>query len=582
MANEVPPWEGEDGNVNVVQLDARRKEEAHRIEMEDLAETLVHKTQVACVKKDSTFFGGEYLINGYIELARFTKIAKSGIVSERLKQIKVLINKHNDINVRSVFEGALNTANLAFQAEEQRRLAKLREDRQNISFNEYEQDKYASYDPKSGMPIADLINAQLALKHVGVIGKYNVYREEQTAIYEGEPADIQVLWNVIYEHTRVQWTMEKLETALDLYCKQKSYHPVKDYFNSISSLPDKGIIENWMTVCLGAEDTPLNREIGKKMLVAMVYRTYEPGTKFDQMVVWEGPQGIGKSSVLEMICGSENFNSGKLLEEENMKIAEALKGRMIYESAELVGHNKDIDKLKSMLSKTSDKGRWVYDRKVKDHPRTAIIVGTTNRPQYLIDETGNRRFWPVLCGVVPTANMINGKPYVDFKWMETNRDQLLSEALHLYKARYSLVLDEHLWPAVAKLQNERMTEVSGVENIGDILGLSEAEGLHIAENVAAKIIELRIHTKKIIEHLFPSVHANPSQGKLVKQAIESYRHLEFNLKWEYAKVQRINGIPNSCYRMEARGEAFDYLKAMIDTYRAARRQSGIDATSNTM
>lgn len=583
MANDIPPVEGEESNTNVVQLDERRKEDAHRVEMESLAETLVHKTQLACVKKDSTFFVGEYLINGFIELQRFSKVAKSGIISERLKQIKVLITKHNDQNVRAVFEGALNTANLAFIAEEQRRMAKLREERENLTFDQYPLDRYAAYDQKSGLPIADLYNAQLALKHIGVEGKFNTYREEQTAIFNNHPADIHVLWNEIYTRTRVQWTMDKLETALDLFCKQKSYHPVKDYFNTISNMPSKGIIENWMTLCLGAEDTPLNREIGKKMLVAMVYRTYEPGTKFDQMVVWEGPQGIGKSSVLEMICGSENFNSGKILDEDNMKIAEALKGRMIFESAELVGHNRDIDKLKSILSKTSDKGRWVYDRKVKDHPRTAIIVGTTNRPQYLIDETGNRRFWPVLCGVVPTDNMINGKPYVDFKWMEANRDQLLSEALHLYRTRYSLVLDESLWPAVAKLQDERMTDVEGSERVGLMLGLSEAEGMSIREDEKSKQIELRIHSLHVIDNVFgTSLRGNRYAGQQIKKAVETYNMLEYGLKWIYCKNCKIGKINNPGYQMEAKGDAYVYLKELIEDYRANRRATGIAATENAM
>lgn len=577
--DDLPPDPSDDDN-NVVNLNKKRREEAFKVEMEDLATRLAQATQVACVKKDSTFFGSSYLINGYLQL---TEYAKSNLlIADRLRNIKTAIGKHNDPNCKLVFEAELSTAHLALQAEKQRRLQKLREDQKTITFNDYELDKYAAYNQQSGLPVADLFNAQLALKHLGVVGRYNVYKEEQTALYEGQPADLQVLWNLIQAKTRVQWPVKHLETALDLYCKRQSYHPIIDYFDSIRHLEYKGIIDTWMTVCLGAEDTPLNRAIGKKMIVATVARTYKPGTKFDQMVVWEGPQGTGKSSLLEMLCGSENFNSGKILEEDNMKVAEALKGRMLYESAELVGHSRDIDKLKSMLSKTSDKGRWAYDRKVRDHPRTAIIVGTTNRREYLIDETGNRRFWPVSCGVVPTANMIDGKPYIDFKWMEKNRDQLYAEALHLYEEGYSLVLDESLWPEVAKLQDARMTEVSGVEKIGYILSLSETEGLNITENEAHEMIELRIHTNKIIEFLFAAMHGNASQGRMIKQAMESYRHLEYGLRWEYAGVQRIKGIPNSTYIMKAKGEAYKYLKALIETYRADRRQAGIDATEKAM
>ncbi len=577
--NEDPPF-GNTGDENVVNLDERRKEDKFRMEMEELANGLAEAVIRACARSDTPFFMSTYLINGYVEL---TYHAKSNvIIKDRVKKIKDAFAKYPDTNARLVFEAAVKSRFLEIEAEKQRRLAELRENQKTMEFDDYQQDKYAEYDQKTGLPIPDLFNAQLAFKHCGVEGKYNLYKEEQTALYQGQPVDIGVLWNVIYKKTRVQWTMERLETALELFCKQKSYHPVKEYFDSIRHLPSKGLIENWMTVCLGAEDTPLNREIGKKMLVATVARTYQPGTKFDQMIVWEGPQGIGKSSLLEMICGSENFNSGKILDEENMKIAEALKGRMIYESSELVGHGKDIDKLKSMLSKTSDKGRWAYARTVKDHPRTAIIVGTTNRPTYLIDETGNRRFWPVMCGVVPTANMINGKPYVDFKWMEQNRDNLYAEALRLYETGYSLVLDNSLWPDVEDLQSERMTEVSGSEKVEDLLGFTEHEGLYITENTDAKIIELRIHTRHIIENLFPNVTGNLAVGKQVKAAVASYNKLAFKLRWIYKEQMKIGKRNNSGYIMTATGEAYDYLKEMVEFYRSVRRMSGISSPDNPM
>jgi hypothetical protein len=581
--NETPPFDVDDeGNSNVVVLDDRRKEEQQRVELEQIALDFLARVNIEVTKTTVEFFTSDYLINGYLLLQSHAK--DNHLIKTSILKAKKLIVNHPNSSVGVIFESALKTRRLQQEAERQRRIAEIRQTQTVTPFDDYKQDIYASYD-KNGYPLVDVINAQLAIKHVGVKASYNLFRDEPTWSLNDEPINVNALFNMIYEKTRVQFSIDKLEVALSTYAARRAFHPVKEYFDQIEHLEPQGIIDNWITRVFGAEDNLLNREIGKKMLVAMVARIYEPGTKFDQMIIFESIQGTGKSTVLELLVGTEFFNSGSLFNEEKaMAQTEAIRGIMLYESADLAGHKKaDVDKVKAFLSKTNDRGRWVYDRTVKDFKRTAIIVGTTNSNAYLMDDTGNRRFWPVKCSVVKTNNIINGKVYADTDWMKENRNQLWAEALRLYRDGYSLVLDHSLWNEVSKLQAERVIEVAGLEKIPDIFGLSEAEGLHVFDEPAKKFLELRIFTKNIIEQLFASAHGNAAAGRIVKGAMQSYSHLDHELRWINGLLRIGRVPPANGYKMIAEGEPkYSYLKDILTACREERRNTGLGSNSTTL
>lgn len=77
--------------------------------------------------------------------------------------------------------------------------------------------------------------------------------------------------------------------------------------------------------------------------------------------------------------------------------AEKLQGYWILELGELAGMRKvDVETVKSFITRTDDKFRQSYGVNVENHPRSNIIVGTTNSEDgFLRDVIGNRRFWPV-------------------------------------------------------------------------------------------------------------------------------------------------------------------------------------------
>lgn len=585
MPEDDTPMDENEDSGNVIQLDIRRKEEEKRLELEGFAGELVQRTLLEAVKSTVEYFTSDYLLNGYLLLLGYAK--ENFVIRSRLQLVQGIIKDHINKNVKVLFDHALKNKRFDDEAEKQRRLAEVRANQVNIKFEDYEEDKYPDYDQKSGLPLNTVINAQLALKHLGVQASFNQYKGEAIWTLKDNKVDNTTLFNLIYEKTRVQFPLERIDTALLTFAARRSFHPVKDYFASVEHLQPKGLIDTWLTKVFGAEDKPLNREIGKKMMCAMAARTYNPGTKFDTMVVLESGQGKGKSLALEILVGTDCFNSGGLFESDNsMKQTEALQGRMLYESADLAGHKKaDADKVKAFLSKTNDRGRWVYDRTVKDFPRTAIIVGTTNLPQYLMDETGNRRFWPVQCAVVDTANMINGKPYVDTDWLIANRDQLWAEALHLFRSGYSLVLDSSLWDEVTKLQSTRLVEVPGIDKVPDVFGLNASEGLNITiDDIRSKMFEIRILSKDVQEYVFQSGLSANVNGRASKSAMLAYAGLEHGLRWQYKLMQvgEMKIIANGYFMTAIGEEQYTYLKRVVETCREARRKTGLGSNAVTL
>jgi len=470
--------------------------------------------------------------------------------------------------------------------EEQRkeRLAALKQPKIDLKYEDCEPGKYASYDKDGKKPSATFINAQLVLRDLGVVATFNEFTEKTTITLTGKDLDVGTIRNLMWDRVFVEFGERTVLQAMVAYCKRHAFHPIKDYFDTVKTRPSKGVLNNWLTKVLGAEDNELNREIGKKFFVAMVTRIYQPGAKFDQMIVFESEQGVGKSTLLEIISGREYFNSGKILTMSAKEQMEALKGRMIYEAAELVGSGKgDVDSVKAFLSMTCDSGRWAYASEVRDHPRTAIIVGTTNpksgRYNYLLDDSGNRRIWPILCNVVPTDTVYEGKLWpkeANLPWLIENRDQLFAEAIALYDSGYSLVLDRNLWPDVAKIQESRLADIPYTDEVWQVFGLSAHEGLIIQDSPATNALQLRIWTKNIIASLFPNgIISNKVLGKDIKIAMNNLVVAD-KLKWQYKEQLKIDGLNNSGYLLTvSTPEQYQLIKSYIDGWRRQRQASGI-------
>lgn len=207
-----------------------------------------------------------------------------------------------------------------------------------------------------------------------------------------------------------------------------SINPLRDWLNGLEW--DKTArLDTWLSRYLGAPQTKYAAMAGSKWMISAIARAMQPGCKADHVLILEGPQGKGKSTALQILCGKDKF-SDTPFDIGNKDAFMSLRGKWIVELAELASMSKtDADKIKAFFSSPSDYYRPPYGREMVDVPRQCVFAGSVNSSEYLRDETGNRRFWPVLCGAI------------DHDGLELDREQLWAEAIARYRN------GESWWPS---------------------------------------------------------------------------------------------------------------------------------------
>lgn len=170
----------------------------------------------------------------------------------------------------------------------------------------------------------------------------------------------------------------------------------------------------------GAQQNDYTADVGRCWFTSMVARIFQPGAKVDYMPVFEGIQGLSKSSALDAIGGKWFAESHEDITSKDFR--QTLRGKMLVEFSELHAFKRaDIERIKGMITCRIDRYRESYGRHAKDYPRRCVFAGTTNRDDWVQDDTGARRFWPIKCGEI------------NIPYLRSTRDQLFAEAVVHYK-----------------------------------------------------------------------------------------------------------------------------------------------------
>jgi len=251
-----------------------------------------------------------------------------------------------------------------------------------------------------------------------------------------------------FEHNYGIWSPAKFKDALlGVVSVERLYHPIREYLRSLA-WDGRERLDTLLIDYLGAEDTPYVRAVTRKTLTAAVARIYQPGVKFDSILVLNGAQGIGKSTLFARLGKQWYSDSLSIADMKDKTAPEKLQGYWILELGELAGIKKmDVETVKSFITRVDDKYRQSYGVTVESHPRSCIIVGTTNSDGgFLRDITGNRRFWPV--------RVTGACKY--HAWELTEVDQIWAEAAERYNAGEELFLKGGLAEEAVTQQRDAM------------------------------------------------------------------------------------------------------------------------------
>lgn len=327
---------------------------------------------------------------------------------------------------------------------------------------------------KTGLPLPTVDNIRLILEHDHLLaGKFalNAFsgRDEVLGSLPWQHIESRRNWTDT-DDAGLYWYLEKayqiysgkkVDEARAICCEAHAFNEVTDYLNGLS-WDGTPRLDTLFVDYLGAEDTPYNRAVTRKAFVAAVARAMNPGTKYDNMTILAGPQGIGKSTLLDKM--SRGWFCDSIRTFEGKEPSELLQGVWIVEVGELDAFRRsDVARIKQFLSQRSDRFRAAYGRHVRDLPRRCVFFGTSNTYEFLTDATGNRRFLPVDVGERPRKKCV----WVD---LDAEVDQLWAEAVARWRLGEDLYLTGELEAAAVESQEAHREEVEQAGPIREFLG----------------------------------------------------------------------------------------------------------------
>ncbi|OKH38336.1 hypothetical protein NIES2119_09880 [[Phormidium ambiguum] IAM M-71] len=237
---------------------------------------------------------------------------------------------------------------------------------------------------------------------------------------------------------------------LNKIAKENSYHPVLDYLESCYQKygTDNSILDNFAFRYFGSSD-PLHQTYITKHLIASCKRAFEPGCKYDTILILQGKTGLRKSTFFKVLHGEEFFTDSVTgTEEKDSLMILARYWCCEYGEFEAITRKKEKEELKRFLSRDTDDYRAPYARVCKPHPRSFVFAGTANRDDFLQDETGSRRYMPIPVGVYT----------IPIETLRAERDRIWGAAMALYRAGVSCELSREEME-IQKVLNEDFSQV---------------------------------------------------------------------------------------------------------------------------
>jgi putative DNA primase/helicase len=273
-------------------------------------------------------------------------------------------------------------------------------------------------------------------------------------------ADTVTLQTYLQRHHVPRMSRDKIEAVVAMFARHHcAVHPVRNYLQALQ-WDQRKRIDHWLIDYLGADSQPEEylKAVGARFLISAVARIFEPGCQADSALVIEGRQGIYKSTALRILAGDEYFSDSLPADLSHKDARDHLRGKWIVELSELAQFKRaEIETVKAFISRRHEQYRPSYGRHEIKFPRQCVFAGTTNADEYLVDQTGNRRFWVVAAREI------------DLEALKRDRDQLWAEAVARYRAGDSWHLTGDAADIAAAEAEQRVAHDPWTAYVDDVL-----------------------------------------------------------------------------------------------------------------
>lgn len=284
----------------------------------------------------------------------------------------------------------------------------------------------------------------------------------------------------------VSFPKDTMARALELASERNTYHPVKEYLEGLV-WDRKKRLDKWLVKHARAEDSEYVRAIGRMWMISAVARIYEPGCQVDYVLIIEGAQRGGKSSLMRALCRDKEWFLETTVELGTKDAYQMIRAKWIIELAELDSLTRgEFTRTKAFITSKIDSYRKSYGREVIDVLRGCVFGGTVNDEEYLKDESGGGRWWPFFCPATQEDRLDTGA-------LEAIRDQLWAEAVCRYKRGEKWHPESpELIVAMRAEQEKRRQQDPWEELISDILRSKKAQknGISVREILTELGVEM--------------------------------------------------------------------------------------------
>lgn len=308
--------------------------------------------------------------------------------------------------------------------------------------------------------------------------------------------DIDILQATVYISTQFECfarvSKEMATDAVRFLAYQNRVNPQLDFFNGL--VWDKeSRLDEWLHRAFGTPLDELHASMGANWVKGLVKRVIEPGYRFDEVLVLEGRQGMRKSTAMHVIGQPWHTECTLSTEDKDFYMLLARNVIVEFSEGEIVGRT-SAQRLKAVITKTEDSFRPPYEHGMMTFKRSCVFAMTTNNSDYQKDDTGGRRWLPVVL-----------KKVADVDWLKANRDQMFAEALYRLR-EFKEPTHEYPWDQLRKLQGEKTEEDTydelinnWYENLPDYTKEQGIRILDVYEQVVMKDLEIKNPIDKRME-----------------------------------------------------------------------------------
>ena len=219
--------------------------------------------------------------------------------------------------------------------------------------------------------------------------------ESAEHLAENVPTILRDKLKKLYNHV----TRQDITDYITQYATRHKYNPILSAIQSVKWDGKNRVSEIYdiFKIPADTEEGKYSRIFIQKWLMQCVcglFNDIENPFSLDIILVFQGKQGIGKTRFFEMLAlNPKFFGEGICLDPRDKDSIIQATSKWISELGELGSTmKKDMDSVKAFLTKSTDEYRTPYGKASLHYPRMTSFVGTVNDEQFLIDQTGNRRF----------------------------------------------------------------------------------------------------------------------------------------------------------------------------------------------